>query len=73
MAVAEGLLAGRFDSGITALDLAVEHPGIFRVDKELGSVDDPWIVYGRARASDGSIVAWPDSPASRMYHQGLSR
>ena len=73
MTVAEGLLAGRFDSGITALDLAMEHPGIFWVDQELGSVDNPWIVYGRARASDGSIVAWPDSPASRMYHQGLSR
>ena len=68
MTVAEGLLAGRFDSGITALDLAVKHPGIFRVDQELGSVDDPWIVYGRARASDGGIVAWPDSPASRMYY-----
>ena len=68
MTVAEGLLAGRFDSGITALDLAMEHPGIFWVDQELGSVDNPWIVYGRARAFDGGIVAWPDSPAFRMYH-----
>ncbi|MGB0553172.1 MAG: hypothetical protein ACPGQV_11460 [Alphaproteobacteria bacterium] len=71
--VAEGLLAGRFDSGITALDVASEHPGVFKVDQELGSVDDPWIVYGRERASDGGVVAWLDSPASRTYHQGLSR
>ncbi len=73
MTVAEGLLAGRFDSGITALDVASEHPGAFRVEQELGSVDDPWIVYGCERASDGGVVAWPDSPASRMYRRALSR
>ena len=73
MTVAEGLLTGRFDSGITALDVASEHPGAFRVEQELGSVDDPWIVYGCERASDGGVVAWPDSPASRMYRRALSR
>ena len=73
MTVAEGLLAGRFDSGITALDVASEHPSAFRVEQELSSLDDPWIVYGRERASDGGVVAWPDSPASWMYRRALSR
>jgi hypothetical protein len=72
MTVVEGLLGGRFDSDITALDLAVEHPDTFWVDQELGSVDDPWIVYGRARVSDGGVVAWLDSSASWMYRQALS-
>ncbi len=71
--VAEGLVAGRFDSGIAALDFAAAHPGLFRVELELGSVDDPWIVYGRERASDGGVVAWLDGPASRMYCHALSR
>ena len=73
MTVAEGLLDGRFDSGVTALSLADEHPGRFRIDEELGTVDDPWIVYGRERASDGGVVAWPDSPAARLFRAALAR
>ena len=71
--VAEGLLAGRFDSGVTALSFMQEHPGRFRVDEELGTVDDPWLVYGRARVSDGGVVAWPDSPAAALFCAALSQ
>lgn len=72
MTVAEGLLAGRFDSGITALALAEEHPSRFRVETELGTVDDPWIVYGRERVSSGNVVVWPESPAARLYRAALA-
>ena len=65
--VAEGLLAGRYDSGLTALDLAAQHSGRFRIEVEIGTIDDPWIVYGRQRTSDGGLMAWPDSPAGRLY------
>jgi len=71
--VAEGLLTGRFDSGVTALSFAEAHPGKFRIEEELGTVDDPWLVYGRARVSDGGVVAWPDSPAASLYRTALSR
>ena len=71
--VAEGLLAGRFDSGVTAISFIQEHPGKFRVDEELGTVDDPWPVYGRARVSDGGVVAWLDSPAAALFRAALSR
>jgi len=37
------------------------------VDLDLGSVDDPWIVYGRAQVRGDAILAWPDSPAGRLY------
>lgn len=67
VAVGEGLLAGRYDSGITMLRLADAHPGRFRVELELGTVDDPWIVYGRDRACQGALLAWRDSPAGRLY------
>jgi hypothetical protein len=69
VAVGQGLLAGRYHSGITMLSLAAEHPGRFRVELELGTVDDPWIVYGRRRACDGEILAWRDSPAGRLYRK----
>lgn len=67
VAVGLGLLAGRYDSGITMLELAEAHPGRFRVEAELGTVDDPWIVYGRRRTCDGDILAWLDSPAGWIY------
>lgn len=47
VAAGEGLLAGEYDSGLTALELAKQHPDVLRVDARLGSVDDPWIVYGK--------------------------
>lgn len=68
VAVGQGLLAGRYHSGITMLSLAEEHPGRLRVDRELGTVDDPWIVYGRPRACTGDILAWRDSPAGNFYN-----
>jgi len=67
VAVGEGLLAGRYDSGLTLLALADRYPGRFRVDEIIGSVDDPWLVFGRQRTTGGRLLAWPDSPAARLY------
>ncbi len=67
VAVGEGLLAGRYDSGITMRKLVDEHPKELEVLQDLGSVDDPWIVYGREPVRDGDILAWRDSPAGRRY------
>lgn len=68
-AVAEGLLAGTFDAGLTFESLAAEHPGRFQVAQRVRSVDDAWIVYGRAPAADGAIVACADGPAAAMYRR----
>ena len=67
MRVAEGLIDGAWDSGLTALELAERHPGKFRVDATIGTVDDPWLVYGRKRVAGGGLVAWPESPGSRQF------
>jgi len=67
MTVAAGLIAGKYDSGVTARDVADAHPGRFRVDQVIGTVDDPWIVYGRQRVCRDGAVIWPDSPAARFY------
>ncbi len=67
MRVAEGLLDGEYDSGLTALELVDRYPGRFRVDAVIGSVDDPWLVYGCERVTGGGLVAWPESPVSRRF------
>ena len=65
--VAEGLLDGAWDSGLTAIELAEQNPGKFRIDAVIGTVDDPWLVYGRKRVAGAGLVAWPESPSSRLF------
>jgi len=60
--IAEGLLDGRYESGLTTLELADQYPDRLRVDARIGTVDDPWIVLGKRRVSNGELVAWPSSP-----------
>lgn len=64
MLVAEGLVEGIYDSGLTALDLVNQHPGRFRVDADIGTIDDAWLVFGRKRVSQGGMVAWRRSPGA---------
>lgn len=65
--VGEGLLEGRYDSGITLARYADEHPGRFRVEETVGTVVDPWLVYGAEDVCGNKVLAWPGSPASRLY------
>jgi hypothetical protein len=66
--VAEGLVAGKYESGITYSSLAFENPTRFRIDKPIGEVIDAWIVYGREPVSQGRLVSWTESPAAQRYH-----
>jgi hypothetical protein len=68
--VAEGLLSGKYESGLTYTSLALENPDRFRIDERIGTVDDAWIVYGRLRISEGQVVAWKESPAALLYQRG---
>jgi hypothetical protein len=65
-AVAQGLLAGKYDSGFTTTDLAEQHPDRFRVDESVGEVDVCWLVYGRERVRKGEITAWHDAPVRAL-------
>lgn len=62
MRIAEGLLDGSYESGLTTLELTNQYPNRFRIDAHIGTVDDPWIVLGKQRVSNGELVAWPSSP-----------
>ncbi|MBN9035617.1 MAG: hypothetical protein J0H53_06075 [Rhizobiales bacterium] len=69
-AVAEGLLAGKYDSGFTTTELVERHPDRFRIDEYIGEVDVCWLVYGRERVRKGEITAWRDAPVRRLLDAG---
>lgn len=51
--VGEGLLAGKYDAGLTYTEYSAARPGRFRVRKYIGAVLTTWLVYGRSTAFDG--------------------
>lgn len=63
VAVAQGLLAGRYDSGIATLAFGESQAGSLRVDEIIGAPDDAWLVFGRERTCTGDLLAWRESPA----------
>jgi hypothetical protein len=70
MRIAEGLLDGAYDSGLTTLEFGQKHADRLRVDKVIVTVDDAWLVLGKTRVSGGSLLAWPESPAVRRIRGG---
>jgi hypothetical protein len=61
----ERLLAKEFDSALVYLEYAEQFPDLVVVDREIGSPDDAWLVFGRVRASDGGLIAHKDSAVGR--------
>jgi hypothetical protein len=59
--IAARLSAGAYDSALTYRDVADAHPGAFRVEEEIESPDDAWLVLSRERATRGGVVARRDS------------
>ena len=57
MHIPEGLLNGKYDSGLTPLEAAEKHKDQLRVDVQVGTVDNPWLVYRKCRVSNGNLVA----------------
>ena len=71
--VADGLLDGKYDSGLTLARIADEHPNRFRVEEAIGAVVDPWLVYGTEPTCKEDLLAWPDSPAAKLFHRRRPR
>jgi mannose-6-phosphate isomerase-like protein (cupin superfamily) len=53
--VADGLLDGRYDAGVTLHEFVDVYPGAFRVLERFGEVDTSWVVYGGRRRGDGKV------------------
>jgi hypothetical protein len=57
--VAEELLAGRYDSGLTHLEHLAEHEDELRLDLEIGEIDTTWVVYGTQKRFQGEVIGIP--------------
>jgi hypothetical protein len=59
--VAEELLAGRYDSGLTHLEHVEEHADELRLDLDIGEIDTTWIVYGTRKRFRGEVIGIPSA------------
>src|SRR5262249_40441580 len=53
--VGAGLLAAKYDAGLTYYEYYLEHPGRFRLRKYIGPVLTTWLVFGRRTAYEGTL------------------
>ncbi len=63
--VAEELLAGRYDSGLTHLEHLERHPDELRLDLEIGEIDTTWVVYGTRKRFRGEVIGIPSAELFR--------
>jgi hypothetical protein len=57
--VADELLEGRYDSGLTHLEHLYEHEDLLRLDLEIGEIDTTWVVYGTRKRFRGDVIGIP--------------
>lgn len=63
--VAEELLAGRYDSGLTHMEHVEEHAEELRLDLDIGEIDTTWVVYGKQKRFDGEVIGIPSAELFR--------
>ncbi len=54
--VADKLLAGEYDAGVTFVAFGDAHPEQLRVVERYGEVDTTWLVYGHSRRYKGELI-----------------
>jgi hypothetical protein len=59
--VAEELLAGRYDAGLTHLEHLTAHPDELSLVEEIGEIDTTWIVYGTNKRFRGDLIGIPSA------------
>ena len=59
--VAEELLAGRYEAGLTHLEHLARHPDELRLDLEIGEIDTTWVVYGTRKRFAGEVIGIPSA------------
>jgi len=59
--VAEGLMRGDYDSGLTHMEHVTEHAGELRLDLDIGEIDTTWVVYGREKRFAGELIGIPSA------------
>jgi hypothetical protein len=64
--VAEGLLRGEYDSGLTHMEHVEEHADELRLDLDIGEIDTTWVVYGRQKRFRGEVIGIPSAELFRQ-------
>ena len=59
--VAEGLLRGDYDSGLTHMEHVEEHADELRLDLDIGEIDTTWVVYGISKRFRGEVIGIPSA------------
>ncbi len=59
--VADELLAGRYDSGLTHMEHVTEHADELRLDLDIGEIDTTWVVYGKQKRFAGEVIGIPSA------------
>jgi hypothetical protein len=57
--IAEALLRGDYDAGLTHLEHLEKHPDLLRLDLEIGEIDTTWVVYGTGKRFRGEVIGIP--------------
>jgi hypothetical protein len=57
--VAEELLAGRYEAGLTHLEHLALHPDELDLVEEIGEIDTTWVVYGTEKRFAGEVIGIP--------------
>ena len=57
--VAEELLQGRYDAGLTHLEHLEPHRDELRLELEIGEIDTTWLVYGTKKRFEGEVIGIP--------------
>ncbi|MET0557986.1 MAG: hypothetical protein ABW065_04870 [Solirubrobacterales bacterium] len=70
--VAEGLLRGDYDSGLTHMEHVEEHRGELRLDLDIGEIDTTWVVYGTEKRFVGEVIGIPSQELFRRAAQPLA-
>jgi len=64
--VAEGLLHGDYDSGLTHMEHVEEHAEELRLDLDIGEIDTTWVVYGKRKRFRGEVIGIPSAELFRQ-------
>jgi hypothetical protein len=63
--VAEELLAGRYEAGLTHLEHLAAHPDELCLVEEIGEIDTTWVVYGTRKRFRGEVIGIPSAELFR--------
>lgn len=64
--VAEELLSGRYEAGLTHLEHLATHPDELALVEEIGEIDTTWVVYGTRKRFKGEVIGIPSPEIFRI-------